>query len=318
MSGAACYGDPVPPLRPEKLRDLTLSNTVEGRPDHLSAGSGLVRRGDHLYVIGDDELDLAMFSLADSGPGELVPLEEGDLPTDVPARHRDKPDLEAVTTIPPFRFNPYGALLAFGSGSGRTRDRAFAWSLDEHGALRGFPRVVNLRPLYEFLEQHVAGDLNIEGLAVAGERVALLQRGNSTGGKSQLIFLSLDEVMTSLTSDFAVEARELEEVHDFDLGQLDDVDLHFTDGDSLPDGRIVFSAAAEREGDGPGEGCAGSVIGVIRSDGTLEQMERIDSETIKIEGVDAVLSDGLVHALLVCDADDLEVPSPLLSVTLPD
>jgi hypothetical protein len=37
-----------------------------------------------------------------------------------------------------------------------------------------------------------------------------------------------------------------------------------------------------------------------------------------VEGVDAVLSDGLVHALLVCDADDLNVPSPLLSVTLPD
>ncbi len=305
-------------LEPEKLRDLTLSNTVEGRPDHLSAGSGLVRRGDHLYVIGDDELDLATFSLADSAPGELVPLEEGDLPTDVPARHRDKPDLEAVTTIPPFRFNPYGALLAFGSGSGETRDRAFAWSLDEHGALRGFPRVVNLAPLYAFLEQHVAGDLNIEGLAVAGERVALLQRGNSSGGRSQLIYLSLEEVMGTLTSDFSIQASELEEVHDFDLGKEDGVDLHFTDGDSLPDGRIVFSAAAEREDDDhPQGGCAGSVIGVIAADGTLERMERIGPEPIKVEGVDAVLSDRLIHALLVCDADDLSVPSPLLSVTLP-
>jgi hypothetical protein len=308
----------VAALNPDKLRDLTLSNTVEGRPDHLSAGSGLVRRGDNLYVIGDDELDLAVFSLADSEPGELVRLEEGELPTDVPARQRDKPDLEAVTTIPPFRFNPYGALLAFGSGSGETRDRAFAWSLDEHGALRGFPRVVALGPLYGFLEQHVAGDLNIEGLAVAGERVALLQRGNSTGGKSQLVYLSLDEVMTSLTSDFAIQASELEEVHDFDLGQLDGVDLHFTDGDSLADGRIVFSAAAEREGDDhPDGGCAGSVIGLIAPDGTLEQMERIDADAIKVEGVDAVLSDRLVHALLVCDADDIAVPSPLLSVTLP-
>jgi hypothetical protein len=86
----------------------------------------------------------------------------------------------------------------------------------------------------------------------------------------------------------------------------------------LSDGRIVFSAAAEREGDGQGEGSAGSVIGLIRPDGTLEQMERIDSDSIKVEGVDAVLSDGLVHALLVCDADDLDVPSPLFSVTLPD
>lgn len=275
-----------------------------------------MRRGDHVYVVGDDEHDLAVFSLSGGGPGELVPLFEGELPTGGRERARQKPDLEALTVMPPFKFNPHGALLAFGSGSGESRDRGFVWSLEKDGALRGFPRPIDLSPLYGFLEQHVAGEMNIEGLAVTGDRVALFQRGNSAGGRSQLFWLSREEVVTSLTSDFAIDASELEEVHDFDLGEVDGVALHFTDADALPDGRLVFSATAEPEDDDSEVATAGSALGVIRPDGTLERLERIDPGTAKVEGVDAVLADELIHVLLVCDADDVSVPSPLYSVTL--
>ena len=300
-------------VRLTKLRDLTLSNTVEGRPPHLSAGSGLVRRGDYVYVIGDDELDLAVFSLSDGRPGELVRLFEGVLPVDEEQRSQRKPDLESLTTLPPFRFNPFGALLALGSGSGETRDRGFAWSLDEDGSLRGFPRVVDLGDLFDFLEQHVSGELNVEGVAVSGERLALFQRGNSEGGENLVVYLSLGRVMDQLASDFAIESTELLEVKKFELGQLGGIDLNFSDADSLPDGRVVFSAATEAD-DGT---CAGSVVGVIGEDAKLEGVERVDDDSIKIEGVDAVLSDEMVHLFLVADADDPHVPSPLLSATLP-
>jgi hypothetical protein len=297
-----------------KLRDLKLSNTVEGRPDHLSAGSGLVRHGDYIYVIGDDELDLAIFSLRDPGPGELVRLFEGELPTEDKVRHRYKPDLEALTTLPPVRFCPHGALLALGSGSGESRDRGFAWSLGEDGGLRGFPRVVDLSDLYEFLERHVVEDLNIEGVAVAGDRLALFQRGNPEGGGANLVVhLSLDKVMNQLTSDFAIESSELYEIREFDLGGAGGADFAFSDADSLPDGRLAFSASAEGE---DGE-CRGSIVGVIGPDGELEQAERVDNESIKIEGIDAVLHDGSIDLLIVSDADATDVPSPLMSATLP-
>jgi len=307
--------DTVVELR--KLRDLTLSNTVEGRPDHLAAGSGLVRRGDYVYVIGDDELELAVFSLAGGEPGELVSLFTGQLPTEESKRQRRKPDLEALTTMPPFKFNPHGALLALGSGSGPGRDRGFVWSLAPDGGLRGFPRVVDLSPLYELLERHVAGDLNVEGVAVTEDRVALFQRGNSPGGRSQVFFLSLEEVMTSLTSDFAIDASEFEEVQEFDLGQADGVELYFTDADGLPDGRLVFSATAEPEDDAD-RSSAGSAIGVIGHDGQLERLERIEPRSVKVEGVDAIEADRMIHVLLVSDADDVSVPSPLYSTTLPE
>jgi hypothetical protein len=302
-----------------ELRTLTLSNTAEGRPDHLSAGSGLVRRGDWVYVIGDDELDLAIFSLAEGGPGELVPLFEGQLPVAGAERARSKPDLEALTVIPPFRFNPYGALLALGSGSGDSRDRGFMWSLDEDGGLRGFPRVVDIGNLYEFLAQHCAGEgLNIEGVAVAENRLALFQRGNTEGGRSQIFYLSLDEVMHSLSSDFSVDAHELAEVQDFDLGKAGDFDLHFTDGDGLPDGRLAFSATAEPDDHDAPMATAGSVLGVIGLDGKIEQLEAIEPSSVKVEGIDAIVGDGLIHFLLVSDADEVSVASPLYSATLPE
>ena len=302
----------------EKLRDLTLKETAEGRPDHLSAGSGLVRRSDYIYVIGDDELDLGIFSLGSSEPGELVPLFEGQLSAEASERAREKPDLEALTVVPPFRFNPYGALLALGSGSGESRDRGFIWSLDSDGSLRGFPRVVDISNLYRFLQQHCAGDLNIEGVAVTNERLALFQRGNSEGGRSQVFYLSLEEVVGSLTSDFSVDASHLDEVQEFDLGKVDGVGLHFTDGDGLPDGRLLFSASAEPEDDDSGRATAGSVLGVIGTDGELQQLERIEPSSVKVEGVDAVVADRLIHVLMVSDADDDAIPSPLYSGTLPE
>lgn len=302
----------------EKLRDLTLRETAEGRPDHLSAGSGLVRRSDSIYVIGDDELDLGIFSLGSSDPGELVPLFEGQLPVEASERAREKPDLEALTVVPPFRFNPYGALLALGSGSGQSRDRGFVWSLDADGSLRGFPRVVDISSLYDFLKQHCAGELNVEGVAVSGDRLALFQRGNSEGGRSQVFYLSLEEVVGSLTSDFTVDASNLDEVQEFDLGKVGGVGLHFTDGDGLPDGRLLFSATAEPEDDDAGIATAGSVLGVIGTDGELQRLERIEPSSVKVEGVDAVVADRLIHVLMVSDADDDAVPSPLYSGTLPE
>jgi hypothetical protein len=126
----------LPPLELRKLRDLDVR-----RPDHhergpyIYAASAVVRRGDSAYVIGDDELDLAVFQLSSGGPGELRPVLPGELPSGRVERKRDKPDLEALTAMPPFGGAPYGGLFGLGSGSRRSRDRGFFWELDAAGAL---------------------------------------------------------------------------------------------------------------------------------------------------------------------------------------
>ncbi len=304
-------------VRVENLRELTLeAPSAKGRPAHLSAASGLVRRGDFLYVIGDDELNLAVFSTFSEGPGTLVRLFEGDLSAEEGERQQRKPDLEALTTLPPFRRNPNGALLALGSGTGETRERGFVWSLDEAGALIGFPRVVDLSSLYAFLRGELS-EMNIEGVAVSGDRLALFQRGNSAEGGNVVAYLSLEEVIDTLSSDFRIDASELLEVRTYELGQRDGVDLAFTDGDSLPDGSMVFTAAAEGHDDTPEDGKqTGSAVGIIDPSGDIASLELLEDESIKLEGVDAILADRMVHMLLCSDADDPKVASPLFSATL--
>jgi hypothetical protein len=160
------------------------------------------------------------------------------------------------------------------------------------------------------------------------------QRGNSTGpdgtpAPNMLIHLSLEAVLKSLITDLEIDACEVTKVKSYDVGTLDvmiegklvPVKLDFTDIDTVahdPEGRLVFSAAAEiPEGPNKGE-IAGSVVGIISADGDIIATYGF-SELIKIEGVNAehnpVVFD--IDLLLVSDADDPEVPAPLLAVRIP-
>ena len=147
----------LPPLELRALRELRLAEpSGDGRPAHLCAGSGVVRRGDFAYVIGDDELFHAVFRLsAADEPGELRRALAGELPLDHGSRSEAKPDLEALTVLPPFGGHPYGALLGLGSGSAPGRDRGFVWALDAHGELRGEAREVALSPRYGRLSESI-------------------------------------------------------------------------------------------------------------------------------------------------------------------
>ena len=103
-----------------KIRDLNLSKaSTAGRPLHLSAASGLVCLDSLIYVVSDDELHLGAFGRADRKPGHLIRLFDGALADSQSDRKKQKPDLEALTLLPAYGKYPYGALLAFGSGSTR-------------------------------------------------------------------------------------------------------------------------------------------------------------------------------------------------------
>ena len=94
--------------------------------------------------------------------------------------------------------------------------------------------------------------------------------------------------------------------------------LSFTDGASLPDGSMVFTAVAEDTEDTYNDGaCLGAAIGVAARDGTLRLLERLD-ECHKVEGVAARVDDDVIRLLLVTDADDPAIPASLFSATLPN
>ena len=280
------------------------------------AASGLVRRSDFLYVIGDDSNELGVFPM-EGGPGRRVPIFEGELPGEHKARKAAKPDLEALTGLPPYEDHPHGALLALGSGSTDARRRGFVWGLGPDGELTGEVVVLDLAPMYAALAP-VVHDLNIEGVAVQGERLLLFQRGNSETGLNAVVELALAEVVRDILERKPVEASEIHGIHEYDLGRLDDVQLTFTDADGLPDGRVVFSCAAEDTSNPYDDGAiVGSAIGILGTDLSVERVEPLSDPSYKVEGIDAVESDELIHLLMVCDADDASIPSPLLSATIP-
>jgi hypothetical protein len=303
----------VPPLELRKLRDLELERPSDpSRPPHLSAASGVVRRGDFAYVIGDDELDLAVFRLSSDAPGELRRALSGDLSDDLAERQQEKPDLEALTALPPFGGASHGGLLGLGSGSGSGRDRSFFWPLEAGGALEGEPRTIDFHPVYERLRAEL-GQINIEGAAVLGDLLWLFNRGNEGDGPNAVAEFALTDLSASLSGDLVVDPEELARVRAYDLGELDGVPLCFSDATALFDGLVVFTASAEGEGDGA---IRGSVVGTIDADGRVRRLRTIDRRW-KVEGVHAAVDTGVVDFVFVCDQDEPDAPSPLLSATMP-
>ena len=314
MDRCEASAEDLPPLELRALRDLHLDEpSADGRPPYLCAGSGIVRRGDFAYVIGDDELFLAVFQLsAAERPGSLRRALAGELPLDHDARTDAKPDLEALTVLPPFGGHPYGALLGLGSGSGPGRDRGFVWALNADGSLRGDAREVDLAPLYERLSEHIDA-LNIEGASVMGERLWLLQRGGGEHEAAGIVAeLSLDQVMDSLQRDLRIDPEELAALRAYDLGTLDGVPLTFSDATPVAQELLVFTASAEADD----HGIRGSVVGTLDRGGEVQRLRTIDRR-YKVEGVHATIDTGVMDFLFVCDQDDPEQPSPLLSAAMP-
>lgn len=229
-----------------ELRELDVSpGRSHPQPSYISAASGLVRVGAHIYVVADDELHLGVFSAGGNDPGRLVPLFAGDLPIVKADRKRQKPDLEAIVFIPAFEGFSYGALLALGSASRPNRGRGIILGLDPQGRISGSPEQVDMAPTLGPLHRAFA-DLNIEGAAVVGDELLLFQRGNKKHIENAIIHYPLLPVLEALRGSDAIAPSSITKV---DLGMIEGVPLCFTDAEALPNGDVVFCAVAEDTGD---------------------------------------------------------------------
>jgi uncharacterized protein DUF6929 len=297
-------------------RTLTLrAPESPGAAAHVSAASGLVRVGGWLHVIADDSLALASFPLQGGEPGALVRLLPGELPLEHRERKARKPDFEALCLLGALEGAPWGALLAVPSGSTPLRVRGALVPLGADGSPGGPVREVDFQPLYAQLEREL-GPLNIEGAAVTGARLRLLNRGNGDAGTDAVVDLDLDRVLRALEAGRPALPDVVRTVRRWELGRAGPVRLSFTDASPLPDGRIVFTAAAEDTRDAYADGAVtGSAVGVLAPDGTPVFLDGVDAK-VKLEGVDARVESGRIHLLLVSDADDASRAAPLFEAVL--
>ncbi|MES2685038.1 MAG: hypothetical protein V4650_16075 [Pseudomonadota bacterium] len=263
----------------------------------LAAASGLAMAQASLWVIADDGLQLHRLSLSGAplAQHDLFPG-QAPLPLEPKPRKKAKPDLEALCALPD------GRLLALGSGSRRNRARCSLFDPITHEA-----RLIDAAPLYDSLEVDLP-ELNIEGACVLGNTLVLAHRGNSAGASDTLVLLDWAAISTGLAEGTLPAAARLALIP-VQLGDIDGARLTLTDLALDDTGQLCYSAAAEvtadRYDDGP---CAGSVIGCFDTDFQAVQQWRVPGP-FKIEGL-ACLRAG--QWLLVADADDPDVPSPLL------
>ena len=287
---------------------------------HLSAASGLVRSGPTLFVVADDELHLGVFEDTVAagtapGPGDLIPLLEGDLPADAAPRKKAKPDFETLTRLPALPGCRAGALLALGSGSTTQRETAVLLGFAGPGRLNGRTVIVSLSRLYAPLRKRFA-DLNIEGAWVADGHLHLLQRGNQSDARSACIRYDWSGIAPWLAG-LQAQPPVIKSVQVLDLGSVDGVALSLTDGVPLEGGEWMFSAVAEDTRDSVADGaCVASALGVVAADGTVRRLAHLEGAP-KVEGI-AVQREGTDWVVtMVTDPDDRAVASQLLACRIP-
>ncbi|OYU45678.1 MAG: hypothetical protein CFE44_06220 [Burkholderiales bacterium PBB4] len=313
--------DLAPGVTPQDLGLLRLQagQHPEGRV-HLSAASGLVRSGSHLFVVADDELYLGVFDDLTAKrptllPGRLVALLAGELPHDKAARKKAKPDLESLALLPPLPGYAEGALLALGSGSQPNRETGVLLGLATPGVLSGHTALVNLAPLYAPLRAHFA-DLNIEGAWVADGALVLLQRGNQGDARSACIRFDW-----SLVAPWLVGRQPLppaaHTIQVLNLGRLKGVPLSLTDGVPLAQGDWMFSAVAEDTADSVADGaCVGSALGIVSAQGHLKWCGELYGAP-KVEGIAVQARADGWQVTMVTDPDDPARASQCLRAFLP-
>lgn len=272
----------------------------------VSAASGLVAWRDELYVVADDELFVAVFDRA-GRPLARIELFEGALPEEHKARKRRKPDLEALALL------PNGQLLALGSGSTPARMR----SACVDPARRSLVARSDWSPLYTELMRTLP-ELNIEGVAVAGESLWLAQRGNGALGMNACIELDLERASAALAAGAAIETSVLKAIHPVRLGSIEGAPLSLTDLCAHPEGGLIFSAAAEPSGSTYDDAATtGSAIGVLTLQGQVVELVRV-SERCKLEGIALVHDARRAPELwLVVDPDDRALRASLFRAGWP-
>ncbi|MET0355468.1 MAG: hypothetical protein ABW044_01760 [Cellvibrio sp.] len=297
------------------LKSLLLEQSSQpNRAPHLSAASGLVQAGQWLYVVADDELHLGKFLREGNTAGNLIKCFDGELPVDKEERKAEKPDIEVLIKIPQFNKPSLPALLALGSGSKKNRHRGAIMKLDSRGEIFGSASILDLSHFYDFLTKEV-GKLNIECAAIIEYNIFLFQRGNKKNKLNASIRINLQDFYKTLLQHDKFYEPHIK-ISAYDLGEVDQVPFCFTDATALKNGEIIFTASAENTSDSYLDGaCLGSLVGIIKSTGELGFLEPVNKK-IKLEGIEANITDKTIELLLVSDADDATHPAQLYSANI--
>ena len=289
----------------------------DGTP--VTAASGIAPLGDGWLVAQDDATHAAWQRPGGVVPVRVLPPVEGhDRFSEAAGTKALKPDLEVAC---PVEVDGHPGVVLLGSGSTARRTRGVLVTLDGD---RPDVRAAELGPLYGAVAARLgvpAGQLNLEGASRAGDVLRWYQRGNLAAGvPSAGVEVPLGALVAALLGRADPGAVPLGAVHVLELGEVAGVGLAVTDAVALPDGRELLSAAAE---DTPNAVDDGPVVAtaLVLTDGgrvlDVAPVPEVGGRVVKVEGLALRGVDGpVLHLLAVVDADDPELPSPQVELTV--
>ncbi|MBP9093517.1 hypothetical protein KBI23_21035 [bacterium] len=311
----------------EKIRELVIEPLGDNRPAYVTSASGLVRLDNRVYIVADDELHLAVFDLKSSQPGRWLRLLPGMLSSNYKERKKQKADLEAITRLQPDVYAAAGALLVVPSMSRANRVSGAMIKLEKDllvNESNDSPIPIDFSDIRNKLTESIDG-LNVEGIAIQEKVTKLFHRGSKKKGKSAVVELETAAFLHDLHDTHKPKSTCISKLREYDLGDIEGVGLSFTDAVPMPDGRIVFLAAAEATDDEYQDGaCLGSSLGIMKENGDIESIVRLSGRE-KFEGICAdyssvEISQGVfahsLEILLVSDTDNERFPSNLYQGSL--
>lgn len=245
---------------PRALRYTAGEDRCLDRPAHVRAASSIGFVGQRLAIVQDDANFIALVDPRDpAAEVQSIALDHGEGGLrqfdDLRGNKRHKLDLEACVVID-------GTLIAFGSGSTAAREKILVAHLPADVSL------VAAHAFYGALREETAfagSELNLEGVALVGDRLRLFNRGN---GAPRGALAPIDATCDVSIESFLAHLRGgpvpgLESIIQYDLGAVDGVRLGFTDAARVG-ARTFYLAAAEASPDATRDGpVAGVAIGVL-------------------------------------------------------
>lgn len=282
---------------------------ADGSP--VRAASAIAAYGGGWLVAQDDATHGCWLRDGAGTPVRLVPAVEGhEVFSEETGTKHLKPDLEAALAV-----DEDGVLL-LGSGSTPARMRSV---LVRPGAE---PSVADLSEVYARVAAAlgVSPDLlNLEGACVVGDHLRWFHRGlPAAGSPTASVDVELIGLLRACTGIGQPAEVALGDVRTYAIASADGLALAVTDAVTLPDGRILVSAAAEDSpnvyDDGP---VLGSALAVLDDHETVEVvlLPEPDGRVAKVEGLALLAwSEAGGRLLATIDADDPEVPSGVLTL----